>query len=53
MENFNKQNTKAYKKSKGSGTTYTGNTTGIGMGQQGYSNLYQNSKRQIRLEWRC
>ena len=29
------------------------NTTGIRMGQEGHSNVFKNTTRNNRLEWRC
>tara|TARA_R100000027_G_scaffold18536_1_gene13358 strand:- start:375 stop:536 length:162 start_codon:yes stop_codon:yes gene_type:complete len=35
------------------GTFDCGYTTGSGMGQKRFKDIYQNTKRQNRLEWRC
>ncbi len=38
---------------KGCGKINTSNTTRIGMGRQGHSNIFKNRKRNNRLEWKC
>ena len=38
---------------KGCGKINTSNTTGIGMGREGHSNIFKDRKRNNRLEWRC
>tara|TARA_R110002153_G_scaffold3569_3_gene17123 strand:+ start:533 stop:694 length:162 start_codon:yes stop_codon:yes gene_type:complete len=47
--NLQETNTNAKRR----GEIDSGHTTGIRMGHEGHSNVFKNTTRQHRLEWRC
>jgi hypothetical protein len=53
MEDIKRNLQATNKVTEGCGIINSGHTTGIGMGQEGHSDIYKNTTRQIRLEWRC
>tara|TARA_B100001057_G_scaffold72444_1_gene66702 strand:+ start:348 stop:509 length:162 start_codon:yes stop_codon:yes gene_type:complete len=53
MESIGWNLQQSFKDTKGCGEINKSNTTGTGMGQEGYNNIYKNTKRNNRLEWRC
>ena len=53
MESINGHIQKANTRTKSSGEVDSGHTAGTGMGRLGYSDLYKNTTRSIRLEWKC
>ena len=53
MEGFNRYIQKENKRTIGSGEIDMCNTTGTGMGRQRPGDIYKNTTRLPRLEWRC
>jgi len=53
MENIKRNLQATNKATERCGEVDSGHTTGIGMGQEGHSNIYKDTTRQHRLEWRC
>jgi len=53
MEGIDWKITETHKEPKGSGTSGAVDTTGIRMGSKRHSNIYKNTTRNNRLEWRC
>ena len=53
MEDIKRNLQQADFNTEGCGEINLCNTTGIRMGQEGYSNISKNTTRNNRLEWRC
>jgi len=53
MENIKRNLQEENTDATGCGELDSGDTTGLGMGQEGHSDMAQNSTRNNRLEWRC
>jgi len=53
MESIDWKITKTHKEPKGSGTPVTINSAGPDVVGRGPGDIYENSTRQTRLEWRC
>ena len=53
MEDIKRNLQQADFNTEGRGEINLCNTTGIRMGQEGHSNIYKDTTRQHRLEWRC
>jgi len=53
MEDINRRLQEGNKNATGCGEPDSGHTTGSGMGQEGHSDIYKNTTRNNRLEWRC
>jgi hypothetical protein len=53
MEDINRNMETTNKNTEGRGEINLCNTTGIRMGQEGHSNVFKNTTRNNRLEWRC
>ena len=53
MEDINRRLQEENKNATRRGEPDSGHTTGPGMGQEGHSDIYKNTTRNNRLEWRC
>jgi len=53
MEDIKRNLQQANTDATGRGEPDSGHTTGPGMGQEGYSDIFKNTTRHNRLEWRC
>jgi len=53
MEDINRRLQEKNKNTRGCREPDSGHATGLGMGQEGHSNIYKDTTRQHRLEWRC
>tara|TARA_R110002153_G_scaffold92081_1_gene223852 strand:- start:906 stop:1067 length:162 start_codon:yes stop_codon:yes gene_type:complete len=53
MENIKRNIQETNYNTKGCGKVDSGHTAGIKVGQEGHSDVYKNTTRNNRLEWRC
>ena len=53
MEGIDWKITETHKEPKGSGTSGAVDTAGTGVESKRHINIYENSTRHNRLEWRC
>jgi hypothetical protein len=53
MEDINRNLQEENKNARGRGEPSRGHTAGPGVGQEGHSDIYKNTTKHNRLEWRC